>query len=88
MLSGEGNPERKMIENPPEVPQKVILVDEKEAARMLGYTIRALQSWRLQGRGPKFVRVSAKSIRYRVQDLESWAAARLVQSTSEKLPGE
>jgi len=69
-------------------PNDVLLVDEQEAARMLGYTVGTLRNWRFKGRGPRFVRISPKSIRYRIQDLEAWIEFRLVQSTKEKLPGE
>ncbi len=69
-------------------PNDVLLVDEQEAARMLGYTVRTLRNWRFKGRGPRFVRVNARSIRYRIQDLEAWIEFRIVQSTKEKLPDE
>lgn len=58
------------------------LVNEKEAAHFLGYTVRALQNWRVRGGGPKFVKVSARSIRYRLSDLSEWIDARVVPSTS------
>jgi predicted DNA-binding transcriptional regulator AlpA len=59
------------------------LIDEKEAALYLGYTVRALQNWRLRGGGPRFVKVSARSIRYRRADLDAWIESKLVSSTSE-----
>lgn len=64
------------------------LVNEKEAAAFLGYTIRALQNWRLRGSGPQFVKVSARSIRYRRRDLMAWVDARLRQNTSDMGGGE
>ena len=59
------------------------LVNENEAASFIGYTIRALQGWRVKGGGPQFIRVSARSIRYRRRDLIEWAEARLKRTTSE-----
>ncbi len=59
------------------------LVCEKEAAAFLGYTVRALQNWRLRGGGPQFVKVSARSIRYRRRDIIAWVEARLRTSTSQ-----
>jgi len=59
------------------------MFDEHKAADFLGYTIRALQNWRLRGGGPKFVKVSGRSIRYRRRDLIEWAEGLLVASTSE-----
>jgi len=64
------------------------LVNEKEAAAFLGYTMRALQNWRLRGGGPQFVKVSARSIRYRRRDLLAWTEARLRQNTSDMGGGE
>jgi len=59
------------------------LIDEKEAASFLGYTVRALQNWRLRGGGPKFVKVSARSVRYRRRDMLAWIEAHTVSHTSE-----
>ena len=60
------------------------LIVEKEAAEFLGYSVRALQNWRVRGGGPSFVKVSARSIRYRRRDLMTWADARLRNNTSEE----
>ncbi|MRG73926.1 helix-turn-helix domain-containing protein [Alphaproteobacteria bacterium HT1-32] len=59
------------------------LINEQEAARFLGYTDRALQNWRLRGGGPAFVKVSKRSIRYRVGDLLDWISAKTIRTTSE-----
>jgi hypothetical protein len=61
------------------------LIAEGEAARFVGYTIRALQNWRVRGGGPLFIKVSARSVRYRRRDLIAWAEGKLVKSTSEVL---
>ncbi len=60
-----------------------ILLSEREAAELIGFTPRFLQERRLRGGGPRFVRVSARAVRYRPADLESWAAERLRISTSD-----
>lgn len=60
------------------------LLRETEAAEFLGYSVRALQNWRLRGGGPLFVRVSSRSIRYRFCDLLDWSQQRLVASTSDR----
>ncbi len=59
------------------------LINENEAAGFVGYTTRALQGWRVKGGGPKFIKVSARSIRYRRRDLIDWAEAHLCSHTSE-----
>lgn len=59
------------------------LLTEKEAAKILGFSIRTLQNWRHRGGGPRFVRVSKGCIRYRREDLEAWVEERLRWSTSD-----
>jgi len=59
------------------------LVDEKVAAQFLCYSVRALQNWRSRGGGPKFIKVSARSVRYRRRDLLDWIEARTVANTSQ-----
>ena len=62
------------------------LLNEREAAAFLGYTIRALQNWRLRGGGPTYVKVSERSIRYRRRELMAWVEERLRTSTSDPGP--
>lgn len=59
------------------------LLNEHDAAAFLGYTNRALQNWRLRGGGPRFVKVSGRSIRYRRCDLNDWVAQKLRFSTAD-----
>lgn len=61
------------------------LVDEREAASILCYSVRALQNWRHRGGGPRFVKVSSRSIRYRRADLLKWIEERTVASTSQTI---
>lgn len=58
------------------------LIREQEAANFVGYSIRALQNWRVRGGGPAFVKVSARSVRYRRRDLNAWADSLLRENTS------
>lgn len=59
------------------------MLDTREAAEALGLSPRALESWRLRGCGPRFVRISGRAIRYRSRELARWIASREVGSTSE-----
>ena len=61
------------------------LLDERQAADILCYSVRALQNWRHRGGGPDFVKVSARSVRYRRADLDKWIAERTVSSTSQTI---
>ncbi|MGE0827432.1 MAG: helix-turn-helix transcriptional regulator [Candidatus Binatia bacterium] len=58
------------------------LLLENQAAAFLGFSPRALQSWRQRGGGPAFVRVSARAIRYRKKDLIAWAESKLQTNTA------
>ncbi len=60
------------------------LIDEQAAATFLDLTARTLQGWRYKGGGPRYIRVSARCIRYRRADLREWAEARLRTSTSDQ----
>jgi hypothetical protein len=51
------------------------LIDQKEAARLLGIRPRTLQEWRYEGRGPGWFKVG-QSVRYSRKGLEVWLAAR------------
>lgn len=64
------------------------LIDENEAASFLSYSVRALQGWRVKGGGPQFIKVSARSIRYRRRDLITWAEEKLCANTSQFNAGE
>lgn len=59
------------------------LMDETEAADMLCYSVRALQNWRHRGGGPKFIKVSARSVRYTYGDVMDWINQRRVANTSQ-----
>ena len=66
-------------------PAKILLTEE-EAAHALGFTARFLQNRRHRGDGPKYVRISARAIRYRPSDLADFAANLIRTSTSEPGP--
>ena len=61
------------------------LMTETEAAPFLGVTRRALQQWRLNGKGPKYVKISQRCIRYRRIELIKWSEERLQSNTSERM---
>jgi hypothetical protein len=57
------------------------LLTERAAAALLSVSVRSLQRLRQTGGGPKFVRLGA-AVRYRLADLETFVASRVVNSTS------
>ena len=60
------------------------LLTTRDAARVLGMRPSALESWRWKGEGPPHVRLTARAIRYRREDLERFIAERLRRSTSDR----
>jgi len=66
----------------------VIQYNEAQAARLLGLSRKTLQKFRLTGEGPRYVRVSARCVRYRIADIHTWQESKLVSSTSEPCPGD
>ena len=45
------------------------LLNQEQAAELLGISPSTVNSWRVQGRGPAFVRISTRCVRYRYEDL-------------------
>jgi len=62
------------------------LLNEVQAAGFLGFSIRALQGWRVKGGGPRFVKIGGKAVRYRRRDLIAFAESNLRANTCD--PGE
>lgn len=60
-----------------------VLRNEVQAAAFLCVSPRALQKWRVTGRGPRYLRLSARCIRYSQTELILWAEARLCRATAE-----
>lgn len=49
------------------------LVDEKEAAGILGVKVGTIRNWRSLGQGPRFRKIGTKAIRYHRDDLAAFA---------------
>ena len=58
------------------------LMREGEAARFLDLSVRTLQKWRWNGRGPKFLRLNG-AVRYDRADLETFISSGRRTSTSD-----
>ena len=59
------------------------LIDEKAAANFLKVTTRTMQSFRQRGGGARFLRLSARCIRYTRADLRAWAEEHVRYSTAD-----
>jgi excisionase family DNA binding protein len=50
------------------------LLTEEEVAECLHVSLASIRRWRLERRGPQFIKVGSL-VRYRPEDLESWLAS-------------
>ena len=57
------------------------LVNEHEAARRLGLSVKTLRRWRWAGKGPPFIKIGA-AVRYDPHDLAEFVALSRRKSTS------
>lgn len=60
------------------------LLTEKQAAEKMGLTERTLQNWRYTGKGPDYIKLSHRAVRYRESDLAEWVEERRFTSTAEE----
>lgn len=60
-----------------------LLLTTEQTAWVLGLKKRTLERWRIEGCGPKYLRLSARCIRYRQSDLDAWLDGRVRRSTSD-----
>lgn len=61
------------------------LLDTHAAAALIGVSPRTVETWRVRGSGPRFVRVG-RLARYRRADLDAWIAERVRESTTATAP--
>lgn len=59
------------------------LLTTAQAAALLGLSPRTLGGLRLRGGGPRYVRLSARAVRYRREDLAAWIEAGVRTNTAE-----
>lgn len=60
----------------------LVLLTERETAKILHHSPKSLERWRAGGTGPKFVRVGRKPL-YRLVDVTAWLDEHSASSTSE-----
>jgi predicted DNA-binding transcriptional regulator AlpA len=65
------------------VPPHRTLVDVKRAAAAIGLSHHTLNTMRVRGGGPPFIRVGARRVMYSLADISAWLDGRTRTSTSE-----
>lgn len=63
------------------------LLRESEASTRLGLSVRTLQKWRIEGRGPRFVKLG-NAVRYEPTEIEEFVREGVRSSTSQPAPPE
>jgi predicted DNA-binding transcriptional regulator AlpA len=67
------------------VPAAQPLMNEHQAAALLGVAVKTLRNWRCRGDGPKFVKLGGgRLVRYRQSDLTDFIERDVRASTSEE----
>lgn len=61
------------------------LLKPEEAADYLKVGLSTLARYRMHGTGPRYTKAGPKAVRYRLEDLQEYAAARIRASTSEQV---
>ena len=59
------------------------LLNERQVAEITGMSVRSLQTWRLRGGGPPYVKLGT-AVRYRRGDIHAWLQCNLRSSTSDR----
>jgi len=53
----------------------LVLISQREAARLLASSVATLRRWGRSGDGPPWVRLGERLVRYDMADLRRWVAA-------------
>lgn len=60
-----------------------LYVSAKQLEELTGIRYSTWNTWRFQGRGPRWISVSRRRVLYDLADVKAWLNARTVQSTAE-----
>ncbi len=78
---------RKASEQAPERPRgQQPLLTTADLGEVLGMTRTAIYNMRHRGDGPRWIRIDARSVRYRPEDVEAWLEERAAATASEAPP--
>lgn len=59
---------------------------EAETAKLFDVTVGTLRNWRSAGRGPAYIKVADKGIRYPVKRLKEYIAANTIDPSASHVP--
>lgn len=58
------------------------LLTEREVEADYGIPIKTLRHWRYVGRGPRYLKIEGRLVRYRVADIERWLESYAVEGAA------
>lgn len=67
---------------PAGISSATLIISETEAAKMLCLSVRTIQRLRLEGGGPRFVKLTGRRVGYTIGDIQTWVRARSVANTA------
>jgi hypothetical protein len=62
-----------------------VYLNEEELAALLKVSARTVQRWRVNGSGPPWLRVGARSVRYSFHSCKVWAEERTFKHRAQEL---
>ena len=62
---------------------RFILLDESEAGKMLGFTVKGMQNRRWKGQPPAYVKVGGRHIRYKLADIMAFIDENTIRPVTE-----
>ena len=65
-----------------------LYLGEKQVASMLGLAVQTLRNWRFQGRGPSYVKLGPRAVRYKLGDVLDFAEERRIEPQGREQRGE
>lgn len=48
------------------------ILTPKEVAAYVRFSEKTLERWRTEGRGPKYIRINDRTVRYAMSDIQAW----------------
>lgn len=60
-----------------------VYASPKQLEELTGISYATWESWRRQGRGPRWISISKRKVLYELASVKAWLEARVVQTTAE-----
>ena len=57
------------------------MLNQREAAKLIGVSPFTMNGWRHRRTGPPFIRISSRCVKYRRADVLAWLEARRVETS-------